>query len=160
LLKWNWRNGEATTAAELGDPTTSTSYAMCIYRRINATEDLGLVLAAEAPAGAMSGTRPSWSMRAGGPIKFTSRFGNAAGLTSISVRPAQTGHTRIKVRGKGKALDLNSTHGVPPVIAQLRASNGTCFEARPSHEIRDRVIIFGDVYEPPFSVDFFAKDTP
>jgi cysteine-rich repeat protein len=158
-LKWNWRNGDATTAAELGDPTTSTNYAVCIYRPIGATPDLGLVLAADAPAGAMSGTRPSWSVRAAGPIRFKNRSGNAGGLTEISVRPADTGHARMKVRGKG-SLDFNPIRGVPPVIAQLRASNGTCFEARFPRAIRDSLIVFGDAYDPPFSIDFLAKDAP
>lgn len=156
-LKWDLRNGEATPA-ELGDPTTSTSYAVCIYRRVSVTQDLGLVLAAEAPAGATSGTKPSWAVRAAGSIKFKNRDGNADGLTEISVRPG--GHARLKVRGKGGALDFNPVYGVMPVIAQLRASNGTCFEARFSRRIRDGVVVHGDAFEPPFSIDFFSKDAP
>ena len=159
-LKWDWRNGEATTPAELDDPTMSTSYAVCIYRRIGTTQDLGLVLAAEAPAGATSGTRPSWAVRGAGSIKFKDRDGNADGLTEISVRPGDTGHTRFKVRGKGGALDLNPINGVRPVIAQLRASNGTCFEASFSRRIRDSVVVFGDAFDPPYSIDFMSKDAP
>jgi cysteine-rich repeat protein len=159
-LKWNWRNGEATTPAELGDPTTSTSYAVCIYRPIGPTQDLGLLLAAEAPAGATSGAKPSWSVRAGGPIKFTNRLGNAGGLTNISVRPADTGHTRIKVRGKGGGLAFHPIYRTLPVVAQLRASNGTCFEARFTRGIRDSGMVFGDAYEPPFSLIYFARDKP
>lgn len=154
-LKWTWRNGDATTPAELGDPTTSTSYAVCIYRRIGLTEDLGLVLAAEAPAG---GTRPGWTVGADGGIKFKHRDGNAHGLTQIAVSPGDSGRTRLKVRGRG-ALDLKSTYGDHSVIAQLRASNGTCFEDRfPSSRILyDTVIVFGDAYEPPYSVRFRGK---
>jgi hypothetical protein len=160
-LKWNLRNGEATSPAELGDPTTSTSYAVCIYRGIGfATEDLGLVLAAEAPAGGTSGTRPSWAVRGNGSIKFKNRDGNADGLTQIFVRASDTGHANVKVRGKGGALHLNPVYGRVPVIAQLRASNGTCFEARFSRAIRNGGMVFGDAYEPPFSIIFFSKDAP
>ena len=161
MLKWYWRNGEATTPAELGDPTTSTSYAACIYRRFGTTEDLGLVLAAEAPAGAASGKGPGWKVRRDGSIKFKHRSGNAHGLTYVAVRPGDTGRPKFKVLGKGPALDLQSTYWQPTrPIAQLRVSNGTCFDAMPSRSIRDRVIVFGDVYEPPYSVDFLAKDAP
>jgi cysteine-rich repeat protein len=158
-LKWNVRNGEATSPAELGDPTTSTDYAVCIYRPIGATQDLDLVLAAEAAAGEMSGTKPSWTVRGSGSIRFRSRTGNADGLTQIAVRPG-AGRTNIKVRGKGGALHLNPVYGGVPVIAQLRASNGTCFEARFSRRIRDGGMVFCDGCEPPFSLDYFSKDAP
>jgi cysteine-rich repeat protein len=159
-LRWNWRNGEATTPAELGDPKTSTSYAVCIYRRIGTTQDLGLVLAAEAPAGATSGARPSWSVRKSGAIKFKNRDGNADGLTEISIRPGNSGRPRIKVRGEGGGLHLNPIDGTLPVIAQLRASNGTCFEASFSRRLRDAVVVFGDAFDPPFAIDFLSKDAP
>jgi hypothetical protein len=46
------------------------------------------------------------------------------------------------------------------VIAQLRASNGTCFEARFSWISRDTVVVFGDAFDPPFSLYYFSKDAP
>lgn len=156
-LKWNWRGADATTAAELGDPTTTTSYAVCIYRRIGLTEDLGLVLTAEAPAGAMSGTRRSWSVTPKGRIRFRSGTGNSDGLTEISVAPGTSGQARLLVRGKGGALDFNPISGVLPVTAQLRASNGTCFESHYTGRIRDTVVVFGEPFDPPFSIDFLSR---
>jgi hypothetical protein len=44
--------------------------------------------------------------------------------------------------------------GVPPVIAQLRAANGTCFEAGYADPVRDVIYFAGGEFA---GIDFFAR---
>ena len=46
-FQWKWNTGDATTFAEYGDPTTSTTYVICIYDGSGNPQPL---LAASAPA--------------------------------------------------------------------------------------------------------------
>lgn len=112
------------TFAELGGPTASTDYALCLYRHDSLGDALGLVLAAQAPAGGTCGARPCWSAVPGKGFKYTARAAPPDGLTKIVLRAGSSGEARAVIKGAGPNLRFRPVIGLPPVIAQLRAANG------------------------------------
>ena len=120
-LAWNWTGGP-TTAEDFGDPTSATSYALCVY------DGSGVRLSLVIPAGGTCGTRPCWKSTASG-----FRFGDAAaagGVHSATLVATAAGTGRIAVRGKGGSLPVPALPLTMPVRVQLRRSGAsTCWQA-------------------------------
>jgi hypothetical protein len=77
-LVWKWVKG-TIDGNDLGDPTTSTSFALCLYDSTGA-----LTVAATAPGGSLcKGGKPCWS-RSGAPPVVKLKYSN-------TVRPALPG---------------------------------------------------------------------
>jgi outer membrane protein assembly factor BamB len=92
---WTLRSGPATQLADLGDPLTTTGYAVC------GMSDGRVVLRATAPAG-MCGGRPCWKRSRRG-----FEYVNPAapdGLSRLSLRAGGGGRSRFHASGDRKHL--------------------------------------------------------
>lgn len=69
-LNWKYVKGAATTLADFGDSTTTTSYVLCVYDSAAAAQPL---LLAPAPAGGTCGTKPCWKPIKGG-LKYNDKL--------------------------------------------------------------------------------------
>lgn len=122
-LGWSWAKGAATTLAELGDPTTTTDYLLCVYESgPGLDEGHGLVLSANAPAS------PAWIARSSG-VKYKNKAAAPDGLTAIAVKPGEAGRAKIVLKGKGIALAMPSLPMSARITVQLRNSDGACWES-------------------------------
>ncbi|HYD47060.1 MAG TPA: Ig-like domain-containing protein [Terriglobales bacterium] len=120
-LSWSWTRGAATTLADFGDPTADTHYQLCLF------DDAGRTIArASAPAGAQ------WR-RSGAALSY--RSGGGRSSLRLKLRPGEAGRARISVRGRGAWLGL-ALPAEQPVIAQLRNSDGDCWQATYSSPAR------------------------
>jgi len=113
---WQWRNGE-TDPGELGDPSATTEYALCVY------DPAGNVLA--------TGARPDpekWKERAGG---FTLKDRAAVGgVHAMRLKPKPDAKASLQVKGKGERLPAVGLPMALPLTVQLVTSDGpTCWEA-------------------------------
>jgi hypothetical protein len=119
-LAWRWKTSGAP--ASLGDPTATTTYALCLY-------DGGgdLIASAMAPAGATCGKKPCWSATKSGFHFADPRA--SMGLRSVGL-DAGAGSTTLDAAGKGPRL---GTPRLPvttlPLIGQLVNTDGTCWAA-------------------------------
>lgn len=129
-LGWSWLKGAATPPADFGDPTTTTSYRLCVYDTSAATPRL--TFAAPIPAG------NAWHATASG-YRYAQPSGAPDGVQRIVLKASDTpGRAKIVVKGKGARL------GLPPlplaqdplVTVQLQSSAGPCWEARYSAPAR------------------------
>jgi len=59
-LVWTWRRGDATARAYFGDPTATTTYALCLY------DDSGTAASLVLPAGGGCGADACWTETPGG----------------------------------------------------------------------------------------------
>jgi len=120
-LVWRWSKGAATTPAEIGDPTSTTSYFLCLYR----ADGTALMGYATIPSDATK-----WSARGTG---FAYRDAQGS-VRRAGVRAGGTGATKALVVGKGAALpDLPlPLQGADfPVVVQLSNSDSAaCWEGR------------------------------
>jgi hypothetical protein len=127
-INWRWSRGPRTPKADFGDPLTTTAYRFCVYDG-TATR----VLALEAPAGGICDAKRNkacWRARKRG---FSFRQTNPArnGLRSLELREGlKDSAARLSAIGRGPLLALpNPQTLVLPLVVQLQASNGLCFES-------------------------------
>jgi hypothetical protein len=68
-LRWKWRSSATVAQSDFGDPTTSTSYQVCLY------DASGLKLSARAPVDGTcgNGARPCWSTLSTTGYRFKDR---------------------------------------------------------------------------------------
>ncbi len=124
---WKWVRGAATQLGDFGDPTTTTSYALCVYQGSSATG--ALLFETDAPAGGICHTKACWKAIFGKGYKYTDRDATPNGDISTMLRAGDVGKARALVKGKGEHMTLPPLPLPLPVRTQLRASNGKCWEA-------------------------------
>lgn len=123
---WKWIKGEATTTADLGSPTTSTSYALCVYDGTG-----GLVTSANAPADGVCDGKPCWKATGSG-FKYRKRDLSGSGTVNtfqIIVKPGASGKAKLIVTGKAGVPAIPRLPIALPVTAQLVNGDGTCWQA-------------------------------
>ena len=122
-LLWKWINGEATVAADFGDPSATTTYTLCVYDETGGTP--GLKLTAVVPPGG------AWAPIGKG-FKYKDPAATNDGIKIVLLKFGASGKAKIAVKGHGANL---ATPALPltqdqHVIVQLKNSIGVCWEAR------------------------------
>ncbi len=119
-LTWKLSSADATSLVELGDPAGGDDYRLCVYDASGVAQPR---LAAAAPAGSAWKASPT-------SVTYRSRTGSPNGLRTAKVKSGSAGKAKVLVKGKGVSLALPSVSSlVPPVTAQLRNADGTCWGA-------------------------------
>jgi hypothetical protein len=139
-LMWKWNKGEATSAEDLGDPTTSSHYAFCFYDASAAIQPL---LAALAPAaGQCFGVHPNlslpcWSASQAGLKRLLYNDRNTVtgltpdGIGEIKLAEGTAGRASLRLKGRGAPLALPAMPLSPPVELQLlNLETNVCWRAR------------------------------
>jgi 6-phosphogluconolactonase (cycloisomerase 2 family) len=126
-LKFRWSKGQATDASSLGDPFLTADYALCVYDSPAGTPQLrlGPTLPPETDCAAA----PCWTTTPIG-FRYRSRSGAPEGLVSANLNTGDDGRATLVVAGKGAALSVESLGWTAPVIVEVHASTGACWEAR------------------------------
>jgi cysteine-rich repeat protein len=139
LVAWKWRRGPDTSAAELGDPLGADDYELCVFDESGPSPTI--LFRATAPAGGTCDGKPCWKGLGKPPgdsgYKYKDREASPDGLIKLIALPGPDGKATIAAKGKGAKLVMpgENEHPVLPVPepvavrAQLRAGNGTCWEA-------------------------------
>lgn len=131
-LQWNWSRGGASLPSDLGDPTTTTRYDLCLY-----DGTASLVASAAAPAGGICAGRPCWTPKSHG-FRYLQKSATPNGLTSIDLKSGAAGKARIVLKGKGGALALPALPIAPvPLTMQLSNGAGQCWAATFQNDVRD-----------------------
>jgi probable HAF family extracellular repeat protein/cysteine-rich repeat protein len=129
VLSWKWVKGAVTTKAEFGDPLAETSYAFCIY-----DESAGVparVYSRVVAPGGTCGTKPCWKATKTGYQYKNVGLAPDGELKLLLKEGLAPGKAALKLKGKGSALALPPLplDQDPRVRAQLRSSEGLCWEA-------------------------------
>ncbi len=115
-LTWRWSKGQATEAAEFGDPTAGTAYTMCVY------DAGGLILRSPVPP------NPS-GWRHLGTHGFRYRDG-ADGIQKMTLLGSDAEHSKVSASGAGFPAPVLGSGLVPPVVVQLFTDSGpTCWDS-------------------------------
>lgn len=128
-LAWRWAKGPAVSRASLGDPSTSTSYAFCVYDTVGGASQL--VTSIRIPAGGRCGTRPCWRASSSG-VRYVSPVRLGDGIHKLTLRAGAAGRGRITLTGRGAGLALPALPLAkdPAVRVQLRNAAGGCWDVR------------------------------
>jgi cysteine-rich repeat protein len=128
LLVWKWRAGPDVAAGLLGNPVAGpTSYTLCVYDAGGAPP---LALSATAPAAGTCAGRPCWKALGFLGFKYGDKDLSPDGLLKLTIKSGGGGKANVTLKGKGSRLDMPELPLAqsPRVTAQLRASDGICFE--------------------------------
>ncbi len=128
-LSWSWRKGAATTFADLGNPTTSTSYTVCLYDTVGGVPQRRLTQSI--PPG------PRWKQFSRG-FRYRDSTLGYGGIQSIVLTEGAAGRASVQVQGRGQPLAMPSLplQRQPNVIMQLLGDNG-CWSATYSSVIEN-----------------------
>ncbi|HYC00058.1 MAG TPA: choice-of-anchor Q domain-containing protein [Candidatus Limnocylindrales bacterium] len=125
-ILWTWKG--ASSLSELGDPTSQTSYRLCIY---DTTANVHSVAATtSAPAGGTCAARACWRSRTGRGYQYADRDATPEGLSKLKLTVGATGQASIKLLARGPLLELpalplsQESH----VVAQLLTSDAGCWQ--------------------------------
>jgi hypothetical protein len=131
-ISWSWGKGDATTSGDLGSPTTTDGYTLCVFD--GPLGNRRLVLDATAPAGGTCANGTScWQAKGAPPgskgyVYKDTQLLIPDGVKRITLKPGVAGKAKAKVSGLGSNLDLPSPMNINlPVIVQLQGENGICF---------------------------------
>lgn len=117
-LAFTW-SGADVALAELGDPTSTTEVALCLW------DAGGRALATSARADASK-----WTALGGLGFRERDRSASPGGISNATLRPGPGPVSLLSFKGKGTLLPDPGLPLVAPAIAQIRTSDGpTCWEA-------------------------------
>ena len=130
ILVWQWTKGEATTFADFGDPTTDTSYALCVYDRSGPGGTAHLLSTGVAPPGGLCRGRPCWKpVGVGLGYNYSDSLRANEGMNKIVLRTGTAGLAKLTAKAGGVQLATPAPPFTGTVTVQLQAENGTCWEA-------------------------------
>jgi len=115
IFTWRWNLGSATTVADFGDPGTSTNYVLCIYDD-SARPQPVVADAADAPLG--------WRALFNG---FSYLLRGNHPLRRLLLHAGDDGKAAILAHGDADTVERVLPF-TAPVLVQLQASNGQCWE--------------------------------
>jgi hypothetical protein len=128
-LRWRWK-GEATAAADFGQPKFGTGYALCVYDTSGNPQPR---MQAQVPASGTCGTIPCWrdlGGNVGGSVEYYYGATNDDGVLRMRLDPGATDRNNVSVQGKGVNLSVPSSALSPTVTVQAQARNGNCWSAQ------------------------------
>ena len=120
---WKWVSSGTVATGDFGDPTATTTYALCVY------DQTGLLMTATAPAGGTCAGRACWIATSTG-AKYANKTLVPDGLKQVSLKAGAAGQAKIAVAGTGANLPVPTLPLAPPVHVQLRRQDAsTCWDA-------------------------------
>ena len=134
-LGWKWTNGTgALTQLDFGDPTSVTSYRVCVYDHSAGAPRLAI--AAAIAAAESCGTRPCWKALSDRGWSYLNPVANAGGIAKILLKSGTAGQPSVRVTGRGGSLALGAPWGAeffdqdPSVVVQIhRSDTGRCWSS-------------------------------
>ena len=135
-LIWRWLKGDAPVA-ELGDPTTSTGYALCVYDSTALVPALAIRI--DVAAAGTCGGAPCWAALGGVTPKgfrFDDGTGAQGGMQKLRLKGGRPGHDKLLIKAGGAALALPTPASATQLFAQQQDvtvqvvnDDGNCWDA-------------------------------
>jgi hypothetical protein len=115
IYTWRWQAGSATTVADFGDPLATTDYVLCIYDQSARPQP---VVGNVAPAAT------GWTALATGYKRY---YRPTRSLRQLVLHAGTDGKAKILAHGDSDTVQQLLPF-VAPVVVQLQASTGACWE--------------------------------
>ena len=129
---WKWTKGQATTFAELGDPTTTDDYQLCVYG-----PGPVLLFSGRVPAGGVCHGFACWKTIAGKGYTYKDKDRTPDGMEKLQLTSGIAGAAKISAKGKADNLVMPVLGSLAtPIEAQLRGA-GICWSATYSTPLKN-----------------------
>ena len=137
-LAWKWSQG-TTAADDFGDPTASTSFALCLYDGTGA-----LTIAATAPGGSLcKGGKPCWSRAGTAPVREAQVHQRRQAGASRR-HPGDEAHV-----GRRQGITERQGAGAEPLQRPLLAARSERADSSAAHQRLEQRLLGGDATAPP-----------
>lgn len=121
-FSWIWAKGEATTLAEFGDPTSTTTYNLCVYN----DGELSAASTFAPDPDAWKATNSGYKR----DEKIVGVDGGNLGRNSVRLRAGEDGRATIVVQeSRITAPDPAFPFEAPVTVQFVNEDNGTCWES-------------------------------
>lgn len=118
-LIWKWAKGSQTSQAELGDPTSTADYALCVY----AGAASGLVGEAIIPA-----DMSKWSALSADGYIYEDATAAEDGIFKVVLEGSERNKSKVQVKGRGPELtDVPLPVAAPVTVQLINGDNGLCW---------------------------------
>jgi cysteine-rich repeat protein len=114
-LLWKWLQGPTTTPAELGSPTSATTYTLCVH-------------AGSATIRVVLDAGPQWVASGSTGFKFRGVTGHPTGSYRASLKSGNPAKALVKARGANLPDDLAGVLTLPVSVQLVNDTNNVCFE--------------------------------
>lgn len=115
IYTWIWQAGEGTSVEDFGSPLTTTDYVLCLYDQSDRAQP---VVANEALAAT------GWKAQKAG---YSRVYNPSRPLRRLVLHAGGDGKARILAHGDSDTV-RQILPFVPPVVVQLQANTGACWE--------------------------------
>ncbi len=126
-LIWQWKTGEAFAQGDLGDPSSTTDYGLCLYDTTGGVTTLATSVSI--PAGS-----PFWKSRDPDGWNWADSDGSFDGIKKVQLKTGVAGKTKVRLTASGEFLPLPAPFSAgeffnedPSVVVQLLGSDGQCW---------------------------------
>jgi cysteine-rich repeat protein len=134
---WKWTKGQATTLLELGSPTTTDEYELCVYG-----VGPSLLFKGRFPAGGVCKGVACWKTVTGKGYVYKDKDRTPHGMEKLQLTSGIAGAAKISAKGKGDLLEMPALGSLPlPIEAQVRGAGG-CWGANYSTSITNTTAQF------------------
>jgi uncharacterized delta-60 repeat protein len=124
-LSWRWKEGEATSLADLEDPSASENYDLCLF-----ASSYVPLWHATLQGGATCGTRPCWKASSRPGFQFFDRDRSSSGVQRFSILAGDDGESEIQLKaGRENLVDMSLITHTDWLIVQVERENGACWQA-------------------------------
>jgi len=97
LLVWRWNSG-SVTKEDIGDPTRTTKYALCVYDSLSGSRFRVLSLAVDAG--------PSWRHATADLWRYSAYRETHEGVTGFLLKTSASGKGKIRFKAEGSRIPL------------------------------------------------------
>jgi len=125
-LKWKWGNGDETVQSDLGDPSNSTAYTLCVYDSTLDISSLAATLLVDVNGNWQDKDPKGWN--------YKDKVGLFAGVQKAQLKTGAPTKSKAQVKAKGAGVPVPTAFSTDEffdqdsaVTVQLVSSDGTCW---------------------------------
>jgi hypothetical protein len=122
-FKWSWKEGGATTSADVGDPRDLDGQHLCVF---DATEQA--VARFDLPPGGTCGTKPCWQVTSS-RIAYNDPTVSSDGVRKMTLRLGAAGVPKIAFKAQGLGMPDPAMPVSLPLTVELQRPTGQCWSA-------------------------------
>jgi cysteine-rich repeat protein len=132
VVSWRLQPDAGISIGDLGDPRSFTSYQVCVFDDVFASDPYfifgNLLAGVGVPAGGTCGDKPCWTPKRNG-YRYTDKSGASDGVRSLDLEAGNGKSASVSIFAKGPSVGIAPLPAELPVVVQLQSSDGLCWQA-------------------------------
>jgi len=147
-MRWRWVSEMAVSDSDLGDPTASDSYALCLYEKVSGVSSL--IGQWNAVAAGTCRDVPCW-IKSPGSVEYTDSRTEIGSIKKLSLRSLSSGGSQIRLQAFGPTLApplLPLDVSTPVQLQLVNLGTGVCWSGVHDQAGTNDVATFKSISNP------------